>query len=65
LNPKLQDTETSLDSIKDLVLLIVDLEEHAQNNEMINQFFTEHGHDCLDAVKYLRLLLDDSRFRGC
>ena len=66
----MQDTETSSDSIdysqlKDLVLLIDDLRDHSQNNEMINQFYTEHGVDCMDAVKYLTLLLDDPRFRGC
>lgn len=39
---------------KQIEQLIEDLMQHAQNEEMVDQYYTEHGLDCLQAAQLLK-----------
>ena len=41
--------------------LIDRLREFAQNEEMIDQYYTDHGMDCNSAARELELMLDKER----
>ena len=44
-----------------MMMLAERLRSWAQNEEMINQYFTDHGKDCIDAAKRIEELEDKLR----
>jgi hypothetical protein len=47
------------DQKKEALHLALELRYHAQNNEMIDQYYTELGNLCNDTAKFIESLVDE------